>query len=813
MSGNIKYYNLTGGLNTVQGLGTINQSNRRTESPDMQNVEYYKLGGLRSMEGNVQFANTLPAQITLGYECIRYSEAIMIVTTIDGIAYKYDKLSNSFIPIYKFPTPTNRHSACDFNQGVVLSNGVDDLVFYQAGRNTQLKGTVSLTNESKTVIGKDTLFKTELSVGDYIRFSGVTHKSSSLVEGYRIDKIVSDNELELSEAIEIDAGATTYYAWTVNGNSIYTTTTDPGSNIDIYAVSNGSPTLQSYKGVINQDGSLKVTTTTSGTVDKKIVDYYCVKGVISGPVFVQEDSAALVTDQVCYFYFSPTGVNGQSLKGSKWISGNYVGWSKTDNKDNLSDVYINRVAVNMWQTSNDPLLVQSISNGIPLKAGCAYKKGFPGFYFDLSREESGDITHTVRVNETVISTDTYNRDSANDKTLQNPVTDINYYLTEISEANAILVNEDDASVQSKIRGLAIQGYQGRLWVGCTDGTLYYSEVGLLHGWNVKYDAGGIPVFYDDNSAFTALVPWSKYLMVCRKEHSYLLDATNDDSGLWQLEPYSDYTCESQQSWVIANNMLLTYARQPGGIFPLAQRTIYNNLMQGAELSAKVRDSLDYINQAKSDYIFPVYHPKKNYIMFYMPMLTGEGSNSCFIFDVKSKTWLFRKVPQDVSIAFRFNNEIYLGTKEGKVLKEFSGNTFDKKPIEFYWRSPWLSFGDISNYKSTREFRINLSEESNNRFHVRNRRDGVDSYKDRKVTNNQNAFSGLVWDTDTESQSVTDTVWDEDSWVKVAQVLKRFPLPNQYFNTLQIEFYGNAIDEGMAMNGFEILGIQLEEVGY
>ena len=36
MAGTVSYFNLTGGLNTIQGLGTINQSNKRTESPDMK---------------------------------------------------------------------------------------------------------------------------------------------------------------------------------------------------------------------------------------------------------------------------------------------------------------------------------------------------------------------------------------------------------------------------------------------------------------------------------------------------------------------------------------------------------------------------------------------------------------------------------------------------------------------------------------------------------------------------------------------------------------------------------------------------------
>lgn len=586
MGATVKYYNLTGGLNTVQGIGTINQSNKRTESPDMKNVEYYKLGGLKSMKGNTQFANTLPSQISLGFEYVYGNNKYMVVTTVDGTLYIYDKITNTFKEIFKFKTPTSRHSICTFNNGIVVSNGVDDLLFYQYGRHNLLSGTITTSTENNSVTGTSTEFTTQLSVGDYIEINSVK---------YKVIEITSDTELRIE----------------------------------------------------------------------------------------------------------PT----------------------------------------------------------PTEA----------------------------------------------------VTDSNYYLSDISELNAVYKNTDDPNISKPIRGLALQSYQGRIFVGGNDGILYYSEVGLIHGWDLKYGAGAIPSFYDDNSDFTAFGLWDKYLIICKRERSYILDGTDADTTNWAVSPYSDFTCDSQQSWLVANNSFLVYTRTGGGIYPLLQRTIYNANYQGNDLSVKIRDSFEYVNTAKFDYIFPVYAPKKKYIMFYIPMLMGVGSNYCFIFDIQSKTWLLRVVPQDVTVAFRYNNEIYIGTSDGKVLKEFSSLTFDGQPIEWYWKSPWFSYGEGSNHLSTREFRINIAEESTNRFHIRNRRDGKDAYNTRAVSNNLDSFIGLVWDVDNEENSLTDTTWDNDSWVTTSHIVKRFPLPKQYFQTTQIEFYGNAVDEGMSIYGFEIDGIQLEEV--
>ena len=526
-----RYYNLTGGLNTISGLGTINQSPKRTESPDMQNVEYYKLSGLQSMAGNTRFSDTVfqdedgnPATITLGHEYILKDEKYLLVTTYTANESKlwiYNRLTNVFDEIYKFPTATTRHSIVSFNNGVIVSNGVDDLLFYQKGRNTLLSGNVNTDKSSTTLTGTETRFQVELGVGDFINIEGVENNP------YRVVSIESDTSLTL------------------------------------------------------------------------------------------------------------------------------------------------------------------------------------------------------------------------DRTPTNSVSMTQIRMSEISLCNAEYVNADKAT--TPVRGLALQSYKGRIWVGGEDGVLYYSEIGLIHGWDVEFGAGSIPEFYNDNSDFTALALWDKYLVVCKREQSYLLNASDVDDTNWTIEPYSKYTCDSQQSWIDSVNGLYVYSRAFNGIFPMLSRSIYSALYLGNELSYKIKESFDYINTALYNFIFPVYHPKKNYLLFYTPMLTGVGSNTAFIYDFQTKTWLKRVVPQDVSIAFRYNDEIYIGTRDGKVLKEFSGLTFDGEPIEFYWRSPWFDFGDGTNELTTKEFRLKISEEFTNRFYLRNRRDGIDTFTERPIDNNLNSFIGLVWD--------------------------------------------------------------------
>lgn len=812
MSATVKYYNLTGGLNTIQGIGTINQSTKKTESPDMKNVEYYKLGGLKSMEGNVQFGNQIQdansnnLSITLGYEYIYGNNKYLIVCTKDGTVWQYDKITTQYKEIYKFPTATNRHSICGFNNGIVISNGVDDLLFYQYGRNENLTGTVTISNGSNIVTGDATTFTTDLSIGDYITFQGYEDK-------YRVESIESDTSLTLSTNVVINEESVTYYGWIHNSVVYYTKTIDVSStSVPVYRLVNSVMT-EYTTGTITEDG-LVISQQEEVTVTKTRTKYTALKGTFTTHILNSSGSDWTSYSYTGYFYYDST--TGTLYSNTQANLGNA---NRPSESQLTSPYYIYVPLVQQLggsatdATRSDGNSITSYQEGLPYTIQNTSVGGQGNVYGTVTEDSSYNITETYTTTEEQITEVTYTRDISYDNEYVTPSSNILYYLSNISELNAVYTNSQDENIQIKVRGLALNSYQGRLFVGANDGTLYYSEVGLIHGWDLQYGAGAIPTFYNDNSDFTALGVFEKYLVICKREQSYILDGTDSDDAQWTIQPHSEFTCDSQQSWLVANNSFLVYSRTGGGIYPLLSRTIYNSNYQGNEISVKIRDSFEYVNQAKMDYIFPVYSPRKKYVMFYIPTLTGLGSNYCYIFDLQSKTWLLRVVPQEVTCAFRFDNEIYIGTKDGKILKEFQGLTFDGQPIEWYWKSPWFSYGEGSNFLSAREFRINIAEESTNRFYVRNRRDGIDTAKQRYVTNNLNSFSGLVWDIDTEGETITDTVWDEDSWVSIKHIVKRFPLPNQFFQTIQIEFYGNATDEGMSIYGFELDGIQLEEVPY
>lgn len=491
MSKTLSFYNLTGGLNTVQDLATINSSPNRTESPDMMNIEYYKLGGIQVMKGNTQIGNQLPHKITCGYEYIVGNNSYMIVTTEDNKVYEYNKSTKQFTSI---ATMTN------------------DPEYEQGG----------------THYGEE------------------YHPRHSIV-GY--------------------------------------------------------------------------------------------------------DNGVIVVNGYCALYYNKTTSTSQV-----WV----------------------------------PKLVTTDTEEISFHPTCV--ASYKGRLF--------------------------------------------------MGANTVT------------QGEGADPYDG--------GMLFYSGVGLgtqqnwyEAGGQQDDDAGAFKEFFEDSSYFTGLGTWAEYLVIHKEQNTYLLDGTANLSDDWSLKPYSEYTVPSQQSFVVANNGYFTYVPEAGGIYPLLTRTIYNNTLQGTELSFKIKDSFEFLDTERYNEIYATYNPRRKQLLFYMPMIDNlnsngnfNGSGDCFIFDIQTKTWLRRKVPQNVTCAFKFNNETYIGTNDGKVLQEFKGKTFDGDPVSFYYLTPPFIWGGGTNKTTTKEFRIKMLNSSANHFRVESFKDGnLLSREKRLIKNVNDNLGGLVWDID------------------------------------------------------------------
>jgi hypothetical protein len=227
VSSQIVYSDLTGGLNNIDTKETINSSPRKTETPDMVNVEYLGLGGIKTMEGNTTIGNKLDSPVVGGHEYIKGNNRYMMIATKDGSVKIYNEATDTYDDVYKFTNPSDKVSFCNMNNGVVISNGIDDLAFYEYGRDEELQGVVSLErtgdNEySKTIRGLDTRFGVDVKVGDYIKIENVEGK-------YKVEHIDNDKTLTVDEAPVVRNGVE-YFGF--SGNE-YTTSISSPNNLQI----------------------------------------------------------------------------------------------------------------------------------------------------------------------------------------------------------------------------------------------------------------------------------------------------------------------------------------------------------------------------------------------------------------------------------------------------------------------------------------------------------------------------------------------------------------------------------------------------
>ena len=588
----LNYYDLTGGLNNVSTPDTINSSTRKTESPDMVNVEFLKLGGIKSMDGNVQFGDTKSSKIIGGWEYIKDNKKYMIIATYEGELYMYDEVSEKFDYdaidkslglnyFYKFPNKSNRMSFCNMNNGFVATNGVDDPIFYERGRHKILSGVVSTTQGSTSVSGTTTEFKTELNPGDRVDIGGIV---------YVVNTITNNTHMTVTEAIA------------------------------------------------------------------------------------------------------------------------------------------------------------------------------------------------------------------------DTLTDVNIYLSTLSQCNATLTNEDDANVHTPIRGTAIQFYNGRLWIGGDNG-VFYSQVGQFNKWDIKYDAGVIYSIYNDTSEVKALGLYSDYMLIHKEFNTYILTCTGDSTTI-SVKPYSNVSCDSQQSWIVSNTKYYVYSKENMDIYPLSQRTIFSDRYLGEAITNRVRNIFLNLRDADLDKVFCVTLPSKRWMLFYMPMVDQLGSSCALIYDFQCKAFIVRKVPQEVTIVFNYDNKVYIGTADGKVLQEFVGKTFDGETIVAYYRSPWFDWaGDYM--QSFSEFAIDMCSEYHNEFYIRTYKDGDSPYEDREIDDGALLSSGLIWDGDEHLDS-NNTKWDQDVWTSGSFNSIRMLLPNNVFESFQLEIGTNKLGQAFSIYGFNFRRIETEE---
>ena len=357
-------------------------------------------------------------------------------------------------------------------------------------------------------------------------------------------------------------------------------------------------------------------------------------------------------------------------------------------------------------------------------------------------------------------------------------------------------------------GLIVTGdvlcvYRSRVWVA-SNSTIYYSALGTYSNFTAQNDAGYIKDFHTDTSAITGLKAYKDYLAIYKKDMVYLLTGISPKD--FAIVPFADKGTTAPESIVNVDNKQYFLSN---GIYALEQVGELNQIQLGSEISQHIKPEFAKFNIQKLDETFCLHYANKNQIWFFTHYSSEEYLHTIWINDYINRAWYKRIVPQNITTACIFNNNIITADNLGNIYKEDFGKSFDGKPIKFIWKSPFLSIGSPHHRKLIDEFYFILDSEYDNNFKFSVFKDYNSLMSDDPERIYSINFDHLIWADD----KTPDTVFcnwakDEDNfpiWPINKDVLEKAEISESNY-AIQLCVEGSDIKDDLA-----IIGLQFREI--
>lgn len=252
-------------------------------------------------------------------------------------------------------------------------------------------------------------------------------------------------------------------------------------------------------------------------------------------------------------------------------------------------------------------------------------------------------------------------------------------------------------------------YKGRVWVA-DNATIYYSAMGKYNDFSTDDDAGYIRNFHTNTDAITALFPYKDYLAIYKKNSVYLL--TGITTADFSITLFADKGALSPKGIVNVENKQYFLSN---GIYALEQVGELNQIQLGSEISYNINSEFDNFNKSSMENASALHYDTRNQVWFFIPYNDDDYFHIVWINDYVNKAWYKRKIPQDITAMCVFDDYILTADKDGKIYREDFGITFDGKPIEFMWKSPFFALNNPHKRKLIDEFYFILDSSYDNDF--------------------------------------------------------------------------------------------------
>lgn len=403
------------------------------------------------------------------------------------------------------------------------------------------------------------------------------------------------------------------------------------------------------------------------------------------------------------FYFNLSGgINQSSTKTELGMNTKNIYWADAENVEIYQSKGIIRQKGNILLTeipNNEEIIgIHEMKSGskrrliIVTKSGklYIYKDGNPLVLID-KQLTSNKITFTNFLNGTIVAGDNNEM-----------------FFIKNNENYDIVESGLKKSDGSEIHSTVVTIFKGRVWVA--DGsTIYFSALGSFEDFSTPDDAGYISDFHTDTNEILALKTYKDYLAIYKEDYTYILSGSNPND--FAITPFADKGAYSQNAIVSVNNRQYFYS---SGIYTLEVGEL-NQIQLGSEITRPIVEEFKNFDFSRRNEVLAINYETKNQVWYFIPYKNDQYFHTIWINDIIHKAWYKRVLPQDITTACIFEKNIYTADKNGKIYVENMNNSFDGAPIEFLWKSPFLSLGDPTMRKTIDEFYFILDESHENNF--------------------------------------------------------------------------------------------------
>lgn len=350
---------------------------------------------------------------------------------------------------------------------------------------------------------------------------------------------------------------------------------------------------------------------------------------------------------------------------------------------------------------------------------------------------------------------------------------------------------------------SVAAFRGRIWLS-SGSTLYYSALGTYNNFDAENDAGYISDFHTDTSDIIAIKPYKDYLAIYKKNSVYLLTGTSPND--FAIVPFASKGCIAQKAIINVENKQYFLSN---GIFALEQVGELNQIQLGGEISQKIKSEFEqFVPNALSE-SFCVHYENKSQMWFFFPYANQQYYHTVWINDYLNKAWYKRIIPQNITSACIFKQNVLTADSDGKIYKEDYGTTFAGEPIEFMWKSPFFAIGNAHHRKVIEEFYFVLDEGFDNNFDFLVYKDYDSQFPDDLEKIYSIHFDHMIW-ADEKTQMNLPCRWALDDenipvWSVNRNTLEKAEISESNY-AIQLCVQGDSIEHSCA-----IIGLQFREI--